>query len=138
MRGAWDGRRAGAIAAGGAAGATLRWALVASLDGPGFPWPVLAVNVIGSILLGVLLAEEWTHPSARLLLHDAGGIGFCGALTTFSTFSVEVVELVRAGNVGMATVYAFASIGGAIAGVSAGAGMLQRLRAITLPLEEEP
>lgn len=102
------------------------------------PWPVFAINIVGSILLGVLLAEEWTHPSARLLLHDAGGIGFCGGLTTFSTFSVEVVDLARDGDSVTAAVYALASVTAAIAGIVAGAGILRRLRALTLPLEEQP
>jgi len=96
------------------------------------------VNVAGSLILGVLLAEEWSHPRARLLLHDAGGIGFCGSLTTFSTFSVEVVDLARAGDVGTAVLYTVASVAGTIAAVVAGAAALRRLQAITLPLEEKP
>ena len=60
--------------------------------GTGLPWTVFLLNCGGSFVLGVLLAEEWAHPRARLLLHDAGGIGFCGGLTTFSTYAVEVVD----------------------------------------------
>ena len=138
MRGAWDRRSAAAIAAGGAAGAALRWAVLTSVDPGTFPWPVFAVNVVGSVVLGVLMAEEWSHPSARLLLRDAGGIGFCGGLTTFSTFSLEVVNLTRDGDGAIAVVYAFASVAAAIVGVVAGAGALRRVRAISLPLEEEP
>ncbi|MDQ4098286.1 MAG: CrcB family protein [Actinomycetota bacterium] len=103
-----------------------------------FPWPVLLVNAAGSILLGVLLAEEWSHPRARLLLHDLGGIGFCGGLTTFSTFSLEVVELACHGDTSTAVVYGVASVAAAILGVILGAAALYRLRALTLPLEEEP
>ena len=119
-------------------GSTARWSLVASVAPGQFPWPVFAINIVGWILLGVLLAEEWTHPSARLLLHDAGGIGFCGGLTTFSTFSVEVVDLASDGDSVTAAVYALASVTAAIAGILAGAGILRRLRALTLPLEEQP
>lgn len=86
----------------------------------------------------MLLAEEWAHPSLRLLPHDAGGIGFCGGLTTFSTFSLEVVNLIRASDTTVAALYVVASVGGAVAGVAIGAGALRRLRAITLPLEEAP
>jgi fluoride exporter len=137
VRGSWDRRRAVAIAVGGVVGAVLRWA-VTSVDAGRFPWPVLAVNVAGSFILGVLLAEEWSHPRARLVLHDAGGIGFCGSLTTFSTFSVEVVNLSKNGDVGIAAVYTVASIAATVAAVVAGAAVLRRLRALTLPLEEQP
>jgi CrcB protein len=127
-----------AIAVGGTIGASLRWAVFTSVDAGRFPWPVLVVNVAGSLILGVLLAEEWSHPQARLLLHDVGGIGFCGSLTTFSTFSVEVVDLVRDGDVGIAAWYTVASVTATIAAVVAGAAALRRLRAISLPLEERP
>lgn len=138
MRSGWNRRRVAAIAAGGAAGAGMRWALVTSVEAGRFPWPVLLLNVLGSILLGILLAEEYSRPSARLMLHDAGAIGFCGGLTTFSTFSVEVVELLRSGHIAMGTAYAIGSVLAAIAGVVAGAGALRRVRALRLPLEEGP
>ncbi len=138
MPGVWDRRRAAAVALGGAAGASIRWAVITSVGAGVFPWPVLAINIGGSVLLGVLLAEEWSHPSARLLLHDAVGIGFCGGLTTFSTFSLEIVELTRDDRLAMAAVYAVASVVGAIGGVVTGAAALRRVRAIALPLEEEP
>ena len=116
----------------------MRWAVLTSVEPGRFPWPVLAVNVVGSVLLGVLLAEEWAHPRLRLFLHDAGGTGFCGGLTTFSTFAVEVVELARAGDAALAAVYGATSLAAAVAGVICGAGALRRLRAVRLPLEETP
>jgi CrcB protein len=134
----WDRHRALAIATGGAIGAAARWAVITSVDAGMFPWPVLAVNVAGSLLLGVLLAEEWTHPRARLVLHDFGGIGFCGGLTTFSTFALEVVELSRDGHTRTAAVYSVLSVGSAIVGAVTGALALRRVRALTLPLEEAP
>ncbi len=131
--------RYAAIAAGGALGAATRWA-VAVLMGPpsGFPWPVFLVNVLGCAVLGFVLAEEWTHPRSRLLLHDFGAIGYCGGLTTFSTFAAQVVDLVEDGR--STTAFAYAGVNlvcGAIA-LLAGAGLLRRIRALTLPLEEEP
>lgn len=138
MRGRWEPRRVVAVAFGGAAGAGLRWAVLTTVEAGQFPWPVLVINAAGSLLLGVLLAEEWSHRSARLLLHDAGGIGFCGGLTTFSTFSLEVVDLVRDGETWTAVTYVVLSVAAAIAGVVAGAGALRRLRAVGLPLEEAP
>ena len=104
----------------------------------GFPWPVLVVNLVGSFVLGVLLAEEASHPRARLLLHDLGAIGFCGGLTTFSTFAVEVVDLVDQGDAALAVTYSVVSVVGAIAAALAGAALLRRTRALRLPLEEQP
>ena len=138
MRGPWHPKRAVGIAVGGAAGAACRWIVVSTVTSGQFPWPVLVINVVGSLFLGVLLAEEWSHPSARVLLHDAGAIGFCGGLTTFSTFSLEVVDLIRNGESWIAAIYAVVSVASAIAGVIAGAGALRRIRAVTLPLEEAP
>lgn len=138
MRGHWDRARVAAVAVGGAAGAAVRWSLVTSIDTGRFPWAVFLLNVAGSILLGVLLAEETRRPSRRVLLHDAGAIGFCGGVTTFSTFSIEVVELIRDGFALMGAAYAAGSVLAAIAGVAAGAAALHRVRALTIPVEGEP
>lgn len=126
-----------AIGAGGALGAGLRWAVVAAASPPpAFPWPVLAVNVVGCAVLGILLAGEWSRPRARLVLHDFGGIGFCGGLTTFSTFALELARFLDAGRSGLAASYLAASVAGGIAAAVAGAFVLRRVRALALPLEE--
>ena len=104
------------VAAGGALGSVVRWRVgqalaVASRD---FPWGTLAVNVAGSLVLGLVFAR-WPagRPSAwRLLL----GVGFCGGFTTFSTFGVETVALAQRGLGERAAVYALGSVAlGAIA-----------------------
>lgn len=136
MRAPWAHRRALAIAVGGAAGAGLRWTVLTSVEPGRFPWPVLVINVAGSVLLGVLLAEESIHPVRRLLVHDGGAIGFCGGLTTFSTFAVEVVNLTRAGDAGLAALYGTVSLVAAVAGVLCGAAGMRRVRAAGLPVEE--
>ena len=138
VRGGWDRRRLAAVAAGGALGASLRWFALSLIETNGFPWGVLAVNLLGALLLGILLAEEWTHPAARLWLHDLGGIGFCGGLTTFSTFSLDVVELARRGETTLAMAYTLASVLGAIVAITLGAAGFRRVRALTIPLEEAP
>lgn len=89
-----------AIAGGGALGALLRyWASngVYAVLGRGFPYGTLAVNIIGSLLMGllfVLLIDRFAAgPHWRAFLM----IGLLGAFTTFSTFSIETVQLVESG-----------------------------------------
>ena len=132
-------RKALAIGLGGALGAAFRWwVLDATPVGDGFPWPVFAINVAGSALLGVVVAEEWRHPRARLALHDAAGIGFCGGLTTFSTFAVEVARFLHDGRIALAFSYSLSSVAAAVVAAVAGAAALRQLRALDMPLEGEP
>ena len=87
-----------AVLAAGALGAVLRY-LVSRFFAPkpgDFPWAVLVVNVVGSAIGGAALGMA----QAGLLSADARLIlltGFCGGLTTFSTFSVETIQLVMEG-----------------------------------------
>jgi fluoride exporter len=129
-------RRHVAIALGGAAGAGIRWGVGAVMGpGAGFPWATFAVNVAGCLLLGVLLAEEWHR--FRWLLHDGGGVGFCGGLTTFSTFAVEAADLVDRGRPLLAAGYLGASLGAGLAAYVAAGVALRRVRALALPVEGE-
>jgi len=96
------------IGAGGAVGAMARHGVglgAKLLLGEHFPWGTLAVNALGSLLLGVLIelfAREggvtWLSPEARRML-TTGGLG---AFTTFSTFSVQTVHLAERGDLGLA------------------------------------
>ena len=81
----------------GAGGAVLRYLLARALTGrDGFPWAVLVVNVIGSGLGGAVLGlAERGVVSADIRLIVLGGL--CGGLTTFSTWSVETIQLVHEG-----------------------------------------
>ena len=87
-----------AIAGGGAAGAVARYWVsgrVYAWLGSGFPWGTLAVNVAGSFLIGllaILLVERLPYSAEwRSLLI----VGFLGAFTTFSTFSLETLTLIE-------------------------------------------
>ena len=109
------------VAAGGAGGAVLRYQLgraVSSLAGPesSFPWGTLAANVIGSLAMGLLMGwltrSGGANEGMRLLL----GVGLLGGFTTFSAFSLEMMQLIERGSAGLALAYAGLSV---IAGLAA-------------------
>ena len=102
-----------AIAAGGAVGAVARHffaAKVMSLAGAGFPWGILCVNVLGSFAMGCLveaMAIAWSPgPAVRAFLV----VGFLGAFTTFSAFSMDVALLYERGQLLAAGLYVSASV----------------------------
>lgn len=112
-----------AVAAGGAIGATCRhlvghWALRAL--GPNFPWGTLVVNIVGSFLMGVLIAAlarmdgvaaEW-----RLFL----ATGVLGGFTTFSAFSLDAALLWQRGDTAAALSYVVGSVLLSLAALSLG------------------
>ncbi|MBX5474707.1 MAG: fluoride efflux transporter CrcB [Thermoleophilia bacterium] len=124
------GRLQAAIFAGGMVGALARAGLAEALpwDAHGWPWATFLVNVTGTLLLGYFATrlQERLAPSTyrRPLL----GTGVCGALTTFSTFQVEVIELARNGAAGTAAGYALASVTVGLVGVYLATALTRRVR----------
>lgn len=88
-----------AIAAGGSFGCLLRWFLGTRLNGlfPTIPLGTLAANLIGGYLVGVAVAFFANHPGLAPEWRLFAITGFLGGLTTFSTFSAEVVTLLQQG-----------------------------------------
>jgi CrcB protein len=107
---------------GGGAGANARYwlgVLVRTLQGEvAFPWATFIINVSGSAVLGFAAAFFLHHPDpARRNWYLLLGTGFCGGFTTFSTFSLETLELLQEGRPWTAAAYALGSVAAGLLGV---------------------
>jgi CrcB protein len=115
------------VALGGAAGSLLRYAVGQAL-GPAragaFPWHTFAVNVAGSLVLALVVAAT---PRDAHHLRALLAVGFCGGLTTFSTFGYETVSLLQARAYGVALAYAGGSFLIALIAVAIGLSAGARL-----------
>ena len=111
-----------AIGVGAATGAVLRWLLAEALNGlwPQLPPGTLAANLIGGYLIGVAVILFLHHtelsPAWRLFVIT----GFLGGLTTFSTFSAEVMQLIQTGRLGWAGATVAAHVAGSLLATWAG------------------
>jgi CrcB protein len=121
--------RDASIVVGGAVGALARAGVARALPhaSGAWPWATFSVNLFGAALLAWLTTRlaELVAPTRywRFLL----GTGFCGAVTTFSTFQVETIRLARDGHAGLAAGYAVASLAAGMA-VAVGATVVARRR----------
>ena len=108
---------------GGGTGAACRHLInVASLKlmGPGYPWGTLTVNIIGSVLMGVLVELLALKLSASSDLRLLIATGFLGGFTTFSAFSLDVAVMIERGASTTAGIYIVGSVILSIAGLFAG------------------
>jgi len=104
------------VALAGAAGVLVRYGVSYGVHGDALPWVTVAINVVGSFLLGMLVVAHWASPQTRTAL----GVGFLGGFTTFSTFSVQAFLDFEAGEPGRAVIYVLASVVLGLAAAAAG------------------
>jgi len=112
-----------AIAGGGALGALGRFWMssgVYRLLGRELPWGTLVVNILGSFLMDLLFVLFIERSTARPELRAAVLVGFLGAFTTFSTFSLETLVLIEKGYLGRAFVNTGLSVSVCLAACWAG------------------
>ena len=112
------------IMAGGAVGAASRYYLsklaLAAL-GPAFPWGTWIVNLSGSLLMGLLAGFVLRHgPASNEPLLLFLGVGVLGGFTTFSGFSLEMVQMLERGSLALATAYAVSSVVASVVLLAAG------------------
>jgi CrcB protein len=119
-----DRRELGAIFVGGALGTLVRAGMVEALGhgAPEWPWATFLVNVVGAFLLGWLAVGLPERSYRRPLLMA----GFCGALTTFSTLQLELLEMLDEGSIGLAAIYALGSIVAGYLGIVLATRLAQR------------
>jgi CrcB protein len=120
--GAWA-----AFLAAAAVGAPLRYVVdgaVAARTGGRFPWGTLVVNVVGSFVFG-LLAGLVAYHDVDVVARTVAGTGFCGALTTFSTFTSETLSLLEAGEAGAAALNVGLSLAATLLAAAAGLAVAQ-------------
>jgi len=107
-----------AVALGAAVGAPARYftdRYVQSRTASVFPWGTLTVNVVGSLILGALVGSGASGTFAAL-----GGVGFCGALTTYSTLGYETHRLIRDRSMLLAALNVVGSLVAGLAAASLG------------------
>jgi CrcB protein len=110
------------IAAGGALGALARYGIGLAAPTPtgAFPWGTFGINVVGCLAIGallVLVTEVW---APHRLLRPFLAVGVLGGFTTFSTYALEVRELVVGDSVGIAAAYLTGTVVAALLAVQCG------------------
>ncbi len=119
--------QAGAVAAGAAIGALLRWGTGMALNSlwAGFPLGTLLVNALGGLLIGA--AMVWFSRSPDELLRLLLVTGLLGGFTTFSSFSAESLGLLQRGDWGLALLHSAAHLLGALACTALGFALARAL-----------
>ncbi|MCL4184438.1 MAG: fluoride efflux transporter CrcB [Burkholderiaceae bacterium] len=111
-----------AVAVGAVLGAWLRWALSLWLNTADrvMPWGTLVANVAGGLMIGLAVAWFARHPQIDPAWRLFALTGFLGALTTFSTFSIESLGMLQRGAFGLALVHSGLHLFGSLAAAAIG------------------
>ena len=125
-----DRREVLAILVGGGVGGTLRVAAVelAPAASGEWPWATFGMNVAGCLLLGYFVTRLQERLPLSAYQRPFLGTGLCGALTTFSTFQLELVRMIEHGRAGLAAVYAIVSVVAGFGAVLVSTGLARRTR----------
>jgi len=102
-----------AVAVGGALGAMARYAIstwIFQVSSHKFPYATLTVNVLGSFVMGILFVVIIERSALPVEMRSLWMIGFLGAFTTFSTFSLDALGLWQNGHLFMALLYVLATV----------------------------
>ena len=92
------------VGLGGAIGATLRY-MIGEWMPDGFPWGTMMVNLLGSLLLGIVVTMSLSEETVMLI-----GTGLMGAFTTMSAYSVDLIDLVENNEHSTAVVYLLVTV----------------------------
>ena len=114
------------IFVGGGAGSLCRYALggiIQTRAHAAFPVGTLAVNVLGSLIIG-LIARQMLNMQSDVMVRAALVTGFCGGFTTFSAFSYETVGLIAGGEWAKVSLYVGVSVVACLAATAIGMGRL--------------
>ncbi len=125
-----DPRELAAVFAGGVLGALARVGLAEAVPhgAASWPWATFAANLAGACVLGLVLARPPAADGPATLRPAFLGTGLCGALTTFSTFQLELLRMLDEGAAGLALGYAAVSLAGGLAAVALATGLARRIR----------
>ena len=111
-----------AIFIGGGLGCVVRYCIsvLMRMYSFNFPFATILVNIIGSLILGFVIALFWRQSPFHPSLKWAITVGFCGGLTTFSTFSWEIFEMIKNGELLLAFLSILISVLACVLAISLG------------------
>jgi fluoride exporter len=127
-----DRRELAAIFVGGFVGAVARAGLVELFppESGEWPWATFAANVLGAFLLGYFTTRLQERLPLSSYRRPLLGTGFCGALTTFSTMQVELLEMFDGDRIGLAITYTVVSVAAGFLAVAVATNVVRRARVV--------
>jgi fluoride exporter len=115
------------VGLGGGIGSMLRFAAGSMFSHKQFPWATFTINILGSLLIGMVIALSIRHASFAANWKTILAAGICGGFTTFSAFTAENMSMLQSGKIGIAAIYVISSVLLGIAACFAGYSLLNKL-----------